>query len=207
MPRLSLGDLEAAQKNPRVFRQMLDTDEPGSFGETYVGALRQTIFYHYHRTGDPAEARAYLEQRMENSTRLRSVARRFDTLDQLDWYVEEHRTRGWVTSQAPLNIEVSLRRASELRCSGQIGRIDLVPSGGYAGWLFINDLENDWKTQLRFPVVQHTLATQVLDVATEEIHVGVYDLQNRRVELTQYSSDDLTKARKKLGRLVKDLGY
>jgi hypothetical protein len=207
MARLGLGQLQDALRNPAEFRRQMELAEGSSFGETYVSALRQTIF-RYHRTGDRTEARTYLRDRLENSRRLRNASRIFETRDQLEWYIDEHERREWPTFQSPLRLVVPVRRGlTELTCSGEVARLDLVPTGGYAGWLFVNDSDDTWIRELRFPIIQAALASEVFGVPPSEIQVGIYDMSARRVSLTQYPPVQLVRARRTLRRLVTDLGF
>jgi hypothetical protein len=207
VPRLGLGQIEDALRDPPAFRRVMDAAEGASFGETYVSALRQTVFL-YHRTNDRVEAREYLRRRLTNSSRLNNPSRIFDTRDQLEWYIGEHEARGWATFQSPVRIRVPLRRnPSDLTCSGELVRLDLVPAGGYAAWLFVNHVGDNWVDELRFPIIQSTVAQTTLSVPSSEVYVGIYDLPNRRVETYQYSPSQLVQARRRLRRLVSDLGY
>lgn len=208
MPRLPLGQIEAALENPSAFRRRIEGGEEGSFGETYGGALRHAIF-RYHKTTDVGEAYAYLESRLENSARLRSAARKLETLEQLVWYMEEHRSRAWQTFETGLRLHVPMPEgtSADLVCSGEITRIDLVPSGGYAAWIASGSVRASWQSELRFPLIQHALATSTLFVPLGEVSVGVYDLARMQVMLHQYTHRATASARTRFRRLVRSLGY
>lgn len=207
MPRLALGQLEDARQDPGAYRDRMNSAHPGSFGDTYMGALRQAIFL-YHRTGQAGEAHAYLQRRLNRSKRLKSVSRRADTLDQLDWYTNEHQARAWPTFQWALRLVVRLPAgtANDLVCSGEIMRVDLVPNGGYAAWSTGSGLIQDWNTQLRFPIIQDSLAS-TLGVSANDITVGIYDFANRQIESRQYTEREVKSARRAFSKLIRDLGF
>src|SRR5205814_1725076 len=97
--------------------------------------------------------------------------------------------------------------ADDFVCSGEVSRIDLVPTGGYAAWFFVQELEPDWEEQLRFPIVQGTLARVTLKVPHRELRVGVYDFGKRRTVSRRYSSREIAMATHRLARLVRTLGF
>lgn len=205
--RLALGQLEDARQDPAGYRARMNSARPGSFGDTYMGALRQAIFL-YHKTAQAGQAHTYLQHRLDRSKRLTSVSRRADTLDQLDWYTDEHQSRAWPTFQCALRLVVPLPAgpAGDLVCSGEIMRVDLVPSGGYAAWLMGSELILQWNTQLRFPIIQSALAG-TLGVSIDNVSVGIYDFANRQIESRQYSEQEVRSARRAFNKLVRDLGF
>jgi hypothetical protein len=206
MARLPLGHLEDALRNPAAYRLRMREGSESRFGETYVGALRQTIF-RYHASGNADEAYTYLEQRLANSARLQSGRRANETLENLDWYVEEHRSRGWPTFQAGVRLVVPYpgRLAPDIVCSGEIGRLDLKPTGGYAGWVISGDTGPGWEDQLRFPLMQDALAQVVLGVPDQEVSVGVCDFTRRQALLTSFSGKEIVRARRRFGELLRQL--
>lgn len=207
-PRIPLGDIENALRDPSAYRSQLESGNEQVFGETYAGALRQAIF-RYHSTKDSQVALAYLEGRLTNSQRLRNPARIRETMDDLEWYVDEHATRGWQTFQAPVRLMIPppLAFVAPPVCSGEVGRLDLVPAGGYAGWLFSGDVGVGWERQIRFPLIQHGLSVGPLGVSPSEIQVGVCDFRARRVALHRYSDGEIARARGRLTQLLKSLGF
>lgn len=207
MPRLPLGQLEEALANPPSYRQKMDAAGESSFGETYIGILRHAIF-RYHKTHDRADAMAYLQHRFDNSSRLHNVSREFDTIGQLDWYMDEYERGGGPTVQTGLRLVVPVAGArGDLKCSGEVTRVDLIPSGGFAGLILANEIEAGWTRQLRFPLIQITLAEETLGIAASQVRVGIIDPSNRRLEMHSYRSRELTDARRRLGELTTALGF
>jgi hypothetical protein len=206
--RLALGSIEEALANPVAFRERADAGDGGGFGYTYASALRNAI-YRYHSANDRDDAADYLEDSIQNSKTLRSAQRRAETLEQLDWYIEEHATLGWPTfdTRVRVSVPVPARAADTLKCTGEVGRIDLVPSGGYAAWLFTSSVAHDWRKELRMPLLQATLADVTLGAPANEIQVGIYDFSAREVISTTFSDKAIHAARRRFRRLVSDLGF
>jgi hypothetical protein len=206
--RLALGAIEEALANPAAFRARADARDGGGFGYTYASALRNAI-YRYHSTRDRDDAAEYLEESIQNSKKLRSAQRRAETIDQLDWYIEQHSALGWPTfdTRVRVSIPVPARAADSLTCTGEVGRIDMVPMGGYASWLFASSVKPGWHDELRMPLLQGTLADVTLAVPTNEIRVGIYDFSARNVLSITFADNAIRAARRRFNRLVSDLGF
>lgn len=206
MARIPLGELDDARQNPAAYWQKLEHRTDDRRGETYINALRQTIF-RFHDTGDFQEARIYLENRLANS-KLRSMIRKAATVDQFEWYADEYATRGWPLSQTKLRLRVPLPRGPvDLYCSGEVARLDIVPTGGYAAWLFCGPLNPAWRNELRMPLVQATVAEQVLGVPTDEVQIGIYSFQAQVVDLHRYSLSEIGDAKSALDQLLASMGF
>ena len=206
--RLAIGAIEEALANPAAFRARADAGDEAGFGYTYASALRNAI-YRYHSTRNRVDAARYLEESIQNSKKLRSAQRRAETLDQLDWYIEHHAALGWPTFDTRVRIAIPIpaRAADSLKCSGEVGRIDMIPNGGYAAWLFASSVSPDWRDELRMPLLQGTLASITLAVPVSEIRVGIYDFATRNVLSAIYSDSAIRAAKRRFGRLVSDLGF
>jgi len=83
---------------------------------------------------DAVQARSYLEDGLAG---FRDASKRTKTMERFDWYVEEYQSRtGWVTTETLRRIVVDppTWTPADLVISGEVPRMDLVPTGGYAGW-------------------------------------------------------------------------
>lgn len=205
MPRLPLGDLEEARRDPGAYRRKLDAAEQKRFGNTYIGALRNAI-YRYHRTQDADDAGRYLEDRL---AAFGSARRNAETLDQLDWYIDDITRRGWPAFQTGLRVAVPLppEISPDLTCTGQVDRVDVVPSGGYAAWLFRSKAGTGWADELRMPILQHVLANQILNVPLDEIRVGIYAFQDQWADSRCYSEAEAEAAYGGFENLLARLGF
>ena len=77
------------------------------------------------------------------------------------WYLDKYWALGWpkALTRLNLNIPVPPRVPADLSLSGQVARVDFVPSGGYAGWIFVSGTAAGWRQGLRMPLVQGGLGT------------------------------------------------
>jgi hypothetical protein len=204
--RIPLGDLEQAARDPSGYRARMGGASRGGFTYGHFNVLRNAIRRFHGTHEDEVQARVYLENGL---TRFRDTSKRAETMHQFNWYVEEYRSRrGWVTSETMGRIVVQLPPwvPAGLVCSGEVTRIDIVPSGGYAGWLFRNDDIADWRRERRMPLIQDTLARE-MGVDTEEVMVGVYGFRQRVIEHTTYSIDEVESAYASLENLLRQLGF
>jgi hypothetical protein len=95
---------------------------------------------------------------------------------------------------------------ADLVISGEISRMDIEPSGGYAAWLFRNNDVQDWQRELRMPLIQETLAHE-MGVPLEGVIVGVYGFRRRVVQHRTYSVGEVRLAYSSLGDLLRQLGF
>ena len=206
--KLALGKIEDALTNPAAFRARADAGDDDRRGYTYASALRHAI-YRYHNSMDRDDAVEYLEATIQNSQKLKSTHRRAETVDQLDWYIDQHTALAWPTfdTRVRVRIPVPLRARASLICTGEVGRIDMVPAGGYAAWLFASNVSAAWQNELRFPLLQGVLADETLAVPSDEIRVGLYDFSSRAVHSATYGAKDIASARGRFARLVTALGF
>jgi hypothetical protein len=202
MFKLSLTELEIARRKPRAFRDVLDRRSKGEkrrFSWGYYNALREAI-RHFHKMNESVyEAHSYLENGLE---RFKDLKRSQETVDQLAWYIGDYFNRGWISTQTYSHIIVPLEDIGvQLRCSGEISRLDIVPTGGYAAWLFRSREPDGWRNELRMPIVQD-VAARMLGVSNSEIKVGVISFQERYSEFHSYSGRQIVAAYKELEVLL-----
>jgi hypothetical protein len=206
MPRLPLRELEEVRKSPSVYRAKLDQSMASVYRGTYFGALRDAILRFHKIHNDIVQARAYLEVRL---ARFTDVKRCEQMMDWLEWYVEEYSARGWLMFETRLRIAVPLPHwaPTDLVCSGEVTRVDLVPTGGYAAWLIQSRGAADWFCELRMPLIQGTVAQHILKVPISEVSVGVYSLEEQIVDLRCYSQMEIDQAHSNLADLLRQMGY
>jgi hypothetical protein len=206
MPRIPLRELEEVRANPDAYRQKLLSPSTSQFRASYFNALRDAISC-YHRTNSAGQqAREYLKRRLRSFS---DPHRRDDIMEQLEWYIREVEGRNWPTFVVRPNVSVPLKTKGNtpLSCSGQLGRLDLVPAGGYVAWLFKRDDLGDWEGELRMPLIQATVAGTLLSVPVSEVQVGVYAFSVRQVALRTFTDREIQEAHGELDRLVRAMGF
>jgi hypothetical protein len=97
--------------------------------------------------------------------------------------------------------------ATPLSCSGQLGRLDLVPAGGYVAWLFRKGELGDWERELRMPLIQGIVSDSLLRVPASEVQVGVYAIAAKEVALRTFADSEIKDARSELDHLVVAMGF
>jgi hypothetical protein len=202
-PRLPLRELEEASADPTGYRAKLYGPPRQAQGSIYFNALRNTIFNFHKPQWTAAQAESYLEDRLANAA---NAARRAEAFDQFHWYLEQYRALRWATALTRLNPSISLPPSvtPDLTLSGQIARVDLVPSGGYAGWIFASGAASGWQQELRMPILQEALADE-MNTTSDDVIVGIYAFQDRSVKHTSYSATEIREARASLESLLQRL--
>ncbi len=191
-----------ASADPARYRAKL-SNPPRGGGPNYFNALRDAIF-NFHKEGwTAAMAERYLDGRLD---RLTGNVRRDDVSDQFRWYVGEYEAHGWTTFRTRMNVSISLPSWApiDLSVSGEIARTDLVPSGGYAGWVFLSGDADGWRDDPRLPLIQETL-TQEMNASADEVSVGIYAFRERNAELTRYSAAEIEMTQALLEELLRQL--
>jgi hypothetical protein len=206
MPRLPLGDLEEALKNPMAYRQKLQRTVSSFYRPSYFGALRDAVFKFHRTNGNLVQARKYLEGRL---AQFSDVARSTEIMGQFEWYTEEYANRGWPAFETRLRLVVPLPSwaPQDLLCSGEVSRVDMVPAGGYAAWLMRSRGAQNWSRELRMPLIQGALACELLGVSGEEVRIGIICFEDRLVDLGSYSQREIAGAYSKLENLLRQMGF
>jgi hypothetical protein len=162
MIKLSLGELEEAIANPRAFREkVVNRSTDDSFRpKSYYSQLRNAIFK-FHIFGNNAiEGEEYLTTKLFEFT---NDTRKKEILDQYNWYVTDIKTNS--TRVFGCRYLISIRYLQgitvDLELTGEVGRLDINPSGGYAAWLFRRNKSENWADELRMPLIQEELSKRL----------------------------------------------
>ena len=206
MPRISFRQLEEARTDPKAFSSKLSQSGSSGFGPSYFGSLRDAIFRYHNHGNDSATAIAYLEKRLG---RFKNAVRIQETIANLIWYIDDHSQSGLVTFQSRINIKYPLAPldGSELRISGQIGRLDLSPVGGYLAWVFRSKDHSNWESDIQMPLLQHTLSTVVLSCPIDEITMGLLSFEERFTGTRSYQRTEVENATRELIELLTLMGF
>ena len=205
MSKLPLSELENARRNPSAYRQLLDRRSEGGkgvFSWGYYNALREAI-RHFHKMNDSASAgHSHLVNGLERFTnRQRSQ----EIVNQFAWYIDDYNRRGWIRTQTYHTIVVPFEDTRiQLRCSGEISRLDIVPIGGYAAWIFRSQKPEGWKQELRMPIIQY-IAAKMFGVPGSEIKVGVISFQERFADFHTFNDEQIATAYLELIDLITKL--
>ena len=181
-------------------------------GDVFVGDFRDkgyladAIFNYHKLSEDLDEALSYLEKRLD---RFKDKTRCDDIISQFLWYVDEFGQRGWPAFQTRLNIEIPLSAPapSDLKCSGQVSRVDIIPTGGYMAWLFRSKDYQNWFKELQMPLIQDTLSQTTLHCPLYEVGIGIYSFEESYVSHRSFSSQQVQNAWITLRQVLHQMGY
>jgi hypothetical protein len=150
-------------------------------------ALQLAIYRYHTRGGNVGEAVAHLGDLYRKFKDRRDLP---DRERQLYQYVTSFLQLGSIVASQRLRLSANV--VANLDITGEIPRLDLVPSGGYAVWLFTKE-HYQWAAELRMPILQRHFA-KAMKVPSEQVTVGFYafDIASHRSHL--YSSDEIDRA-------------
>jgi hypothetical protein len=155
---------------------------------------------HFHHTNNVREAQDYLEEKITKNFKIVSDLPTY--FQKLQVYAREFKKLGNVFIRVRDNITIStLAQYADIVVSGQAARIDLVPSRGYAVWIFVRDVP-DWGLDPRMPLLQLAYS-QRLAVNLDEVSVGVYDFIAGGHSARLYSQAEIDTTTRNLLRLLR----
>lgn len=197
MKRVSLSELRSAFSNPTKYVGSF-TGKSGSGGPSKYGMFLHAVG-ELHRTDDLQKAQDYLREKIEGN--FTNIADLPDYARRLQVYAREFRQLGNTFVRVRDNVSVPIpNEFNDFVVSGQAARIDLVPSGGYAAWVFVRDVP-DWAVDPRLPLMQFAYAGK-LGVEIDEVLVGIYDFEFGRHSSQRFTSAQINKARRELRGLL-----
>ena len=90
---------------------------------------------------------------------------------------------------------------SKLIIAGEIARLDLVPDRGYAAFVLSREQSEDWRRQIRFPLIQAHFAKK-LNCALLDVAVGIYSVPDAVHELHRFSASHVSAAQAEIAKLA-----
>ena len=108
----------------------------------------------------------------------------------LDNYIADYLTLNQPVVQTNKRVQFNQIRGHFV--SGAIGRLDMIPAGGFAATNF--ELKaSDWKSQLRTPIIQQAIADE-LGRPPSEVRVGMYCIVSGNHEYVTLSTTEIQQA-------------
>jgi hypothetical protein len=198
MIKIKLGQLEIVRQNPIAYKNSYGSSS-GIRSWGYFNALREGIRL-FHKSGDnESQAVQYLANLLQ---RFKSDSKIEDTLEEFQWYVGNYFDRSWPTSEVFHNIVVPTDHDPLMvKCSGEISRLDIVPSGGYCAWVFHSDKADNWKSELRMPIIQK-ITGDILGVPISEVKVGVISFKEKYSDYCSYIQEEINDSFSELNSIV-----
>ena len=174
-------ELEKCLSNPRSWVTQRISPPPGGPRTGYDGVTKLAI-YKWHATGSASQAQRHLTHLLSRYrfTNARLVNR---AITKLELYIE------WCVSESPAvsnwKFRLTFNLGHNFELGGEVSRIDVnIVSGGYKG-ILLGDRPEDWRHQLRFPLIQRALAHQ-LQRPESEISVGFQNIDGTQLELFSF---------------------
>jgi hypothetical protein len=189
--KIPLSRLEEVRRDPIAFR------ESGGAGVPYsrISAYRvwQLATRKIHQpSGGLETAVDYLEDHFRRNFKAskRNDERLNDLTEKLLAYDRDFDRLGQHVVE--LGKRVRIRLDSDSFLTGEVPRLDLVSSGGYAVYLFEKESQG-WQHELRMPILQRCFANE-LQCPSAQVSVGIYCFNDDRHYSHVYSTSQIGEA-------------
>lgn len=204
MNKISFSQLESARKNPTAFAKSLSSPSGDTPRFSKFMAWQLAVNHYHKERGNLSTAVNYFETTfMRNfADNSKNTAEREDWILELIAYSDDNikNKLTYVEHKKRINIPLT----SEVRLGGELPLIKMNNKGGYSIYFFSRE-STLWEGELRFPVIQHFVATTLYNVALSEVEVGVYSLDFQKHLQRSFTSkevDDAVKELKAIGKAV-----
>lgn len=198
MKKFSITELEVARRDPVGFGKALKdgATSSSSFGR-YPKSMRWlNAVCKYHEETDISQAILSLEtgfsNRQDNSKNRRELESFIDALSNYESQIKK-RKLSLIKSREP----VSMQLTGLVKITGQIPLIFMKPDIGFAAY-FITRENAGWETELKYPVIQNYIASDIFDCNSREIEVGYIDYYAGEFHETSFSNYEIKSATKEL---------
>jgi hypothetical protein len=195
--KVSHGQLELLRANPAAFAARQHTR---GFGGPSMFRMWQYALKRIHSESADAAAEYLRETVLSNFKVNHRNERRLDELvDALYEYAAAFTSLGNVVVEVlkPMNLVIN----PKLTIAGEITRLDLVPTRGYAAFLLSREEGADWRKQMRFPLIQAHFAEK-LNCAVTDVAVGIYSVPGATHELHRFSASGIRAAQAEIVKIA-----
>ena len=194
--KLSLSQLERARRHPKAFAAAQLSKFRG-IRPTFFGywVFAAKLYHKLLKANDPRALQKAQDYLLEHCRAKLSSDDDFDEKialysKRLGEYIASHATLQQPTIQTNKRIEFSGVAGHTI--SGVIGRLDIIPGGGFAATNFELRPTN-WQDHLRTAITQRTLAND-LGRSPSKIQVGMYCLEMRSHDYVSLSDNQIEKS-------------
>lgn len=200
--KISHAQLESARINPAAFLKALKGPSDGFKPWASRFSTVRLSVYEFHRTGnDVTKAMRYLREAEERGFRRHGGRELVAMERQLRNYVDDFTALGNAVAQARCRIKFPI--AENLVMTGEIPRLDVVPSGGYLVCLF-QKKRSKWQQELRCPLLQHIFASE-WNAPISEVTLAMHAFEPRGYEVRQFTRAEIDDALTEISTLAKEL--
>jgi hypothetical protein len=195
--KVSHGQLESFRANPAEFAAR---QRPRAFNGPSMFRMWQYALKRVHSDNFDAAAE-YLRQTVLSNFKVndRNEKRLDELVDMLGQYAAAFASLGNVALEVltPINLVIN----PKLTIGGEIARLDLVPTGGYAAFVLSREQGEDWRSQIRFPLMQAYFAKK-LNCSLKDVAVGIYSVPDAEHELHRFSASRVSAAQTEIATVV-----
>jgi len=198
--RVRLADLREIHTDIAAYRaRIAQTAGPQYFRLSKFRTLVYAVARYHSSGGDLAAATRYFEDL------YRAHFKRQDSLDILRLELAEYARSFTGTGNTVIRsrFRVSIGIAEEIELTGEVGRLDMTTSGGYAAWLLVQQA-GDWRADPRMPLLQGHFA-DIWDVSPARVTIGVYDFSLGQHQAVSISRTQIESARSETLALLRQL--
>lgn len=180
--KISHSELEACRKDPAGWLA-----KSGGFARGGYASDVKLAISHFHKTGSHKAAQEKLEEYLKKYVNAQKKQWARDTLDN---YVVALDKSDWLVADTKLRLSLELGHGVVM--SGEMSRIDVNPkSGQYQAVLLAESIDGNWKSELRWPLVQLAVS-QKYSREIEEIAVGMQTLDGSVIDTRRFSKSKTT---------------
>lgn len=188
MISISCSALETARINPKaIAHQMLS--KTGSQGSRGMFTSWQDHVRSIHKRNiEPSVALLNLQQSfLKFADNLSNRKKQENLVDHFYPYVDKFQKAGYTYLEAKRRMKWFILEESKL--GGELPYI-VKCNDRFAAYYFAEKNFN-WKTELRFPLIQRYLSANHLGCEEKELKVGIYCLEQDEFQLINYSKEDV----------------
>lgn len=199
MISIRCSELEVVRSNPAAFGQLLASNTHIGGGSHGMLACVQDVARLVHLGEmDPQEGIKELYNKFERfRTHEVNKARQEKLVAGFVSYCKQFDQREFVFIEGARLIKWDY--TPEFRLSGRTPWV-VANEEAYYGYFIVSN-EQEWLSQLKYPLIQQYLSQQIINCSPEEVHVGIYSMAGDRFEFNCFSADEIAAAVEELGEL------
>ncbi|MEV4887300.1 hypothetical protein MRBLMN1_005882 [Chitinophaga ginsengisegetis] len=201
MAKFSITRLEDARRNPQQFAKSLSsTDDEKKFfpRSQFADWQRAAIVYHDKNDVNAAIKKltaAFKNGYVESALNDRKLE---DFVVKLENYAHSCVKKGLVLSERRKRVQIQVH--PNLQMTGLIPVIYMNNKNGYNACFFQRDTSR-WEEELKYPIIQHHIATVILGCDSKLVEVGIYNIATSSFELKSFNKREIGDAEKELSDL------
>jgi hypothetical protein len=200
--KFSHGDLELIRTDP--IAHVRRGPKKTTFFGTSAYRIWQLATRIYHQKNDDLDAaQKYLESNFWNTfKKTKNSERRLnDWQEQLEKYAKDFKKLKHHV--VDVGKRITFPFTAKVAMGGEIPRVDLIPGGGHAVYLF-SKKDDNWTNELRMPLLQDFYARS-FGAPSNEVSIGVYCLETSNHVSKTFGPQSIKEAKEEINEIAKIL--